>query len=237
MAMASRTKRKQAREEFLNPDRPENFEQRNFGVLVLDGSASMAGDIDEENAALARFVGNLKENPVTAKRIRLAIVIVSGDRPTIVPFADAEHFEPPTLCADGATPLAQGIISAYELISNEKAKLTEGGIDFNKAVVIALGDFGATDRPEVINEACSLVHQGEAAEHPQDAVAFFPFATEFANEQLLQRIARRSIRRMKDCKFDDFFRWVAMSLNTMSLSQPGQRIRLSEPVDEGWATM
>ena len=82
----------------------ENPEPRCPCVLLLDTSGSMGGEkIAALNAGLQTFRDELLQDNLASKRVEVAIVAFDTTVRVEHEFAAAEHFQAPTLTAQGLT--------------------------------------------------------------------------------------------------------------------------------------
>ena len=99
----------------------ENPEPRVPCVLLLDTSGSMSGQpIDELNSALASFKDTMAADTLASKRAEIAIVSFGGTVDVRQDFITAEHFVPPVLGSQGATPMGQAIDLGVDLVTQRK---------------------------------------------------------------------------------------------------------------------
>ena len=98
----------------------ENPEPRCAVVLALDVSGSMYGQpIAELNAGLIELARALKADQLAALRVELAVVTFGGSL-TLIDFVTADTFQPPTLTANGSTPMGAAVQKALDLLRERK---------------------------------------------------------------------------------------------------------------------
>ena len=107
---------------FRSVEFAENPEPRVPCVLIVDTSQSMQGArINELNAGLQCYREELLADPLASKRVEVAIVTFGGQVKRRLEFVTAQNFQPPTLEANGNTPMGQAINTALDMIEERKA--------------------------------------------------------------------------------------------------------------------
>lgn len=213
---------------FDTDDFASNPEPRCPCVLLLDVSGSMTGaPIAELNAGLAAFRAELAEDALATKRVEVAIVTFGPARIEL-PFTGASGFEPPTLRADGDTPMGSAILQAVELVRARKAEYRANGIAYYRPWLFLITDGAPTDAWE---GAAAAVREGEAAK----AFAFFAIGVQGANLDILRRISVREPLALQALRFRELFSWLSSSLRSVSRSSPGTEVVLESP--KGWAAV
>ena len=213
---------------FDTDDFASNPEPRCPCVLLLDVSGSMTGaPIAELNAGLAAFRAELAEDALATKRVEVAIVTFGPARIEL-PFTGASGFEPPTLRADGDTPMGSAILQAVELVRARKAEYRSNGIAYYRPWLFLITDGAPTDAWE---GAAAAVREGEAAK----AFAFFAIGVQGASLDILRRISVREPLALQALRFRELFSWLSSSLRSVSRSSPGTEVVLESP--KGWAAV
>jgi uncharacterized protein YegL len=221
-----------------------NFEQRPFGdaefaenpenrcavLLLLDNSGSMQGrPIAELNAGLQVFRDELFADSLAAKRVEVAIVTF-GPVTTEADFTGIQYFQSPTLSASGDTPMGSAIEHGLELLQQRKERYKANGISYYRPWIFLITDGGPTDS---VTKATSLIKEGEQ----KKSFMFYAVGVEGANMDNLKHISVRDPVKLEGLRFRDLFKWLSASLSSMSRSQPGQEIELTNPTGpQGWAT-
>jgi uncharacterized protein YegL len=205
-----------------------NPEPRCPCLLVLDTSASMAGArIDELNAGLTVLRNELRADPLAMKRVEVGI-ITFGPVKVEQGFESAAAFSPPTLDAQGDTPMGSAIELAIELVRGRKAEYRANGISYYRPWIFLITDGAPTDSWA---KAAQLVHDGERGK----SFAFFPIGVQGANHAVLAKIATRTPLSLEGLRFRELFSWLSSSLRSVSRSTPGAEFRLESP--SGWASL
>ena len=214
---------------FETNDFADNPEPRCPCVLILDVSGSMEGrPLDELNAGLAVFKEELTSDALAMKRVEVAIVTF-GPTKIEMSFTGASTFYPPTLIAQGATPMGGAIMQAIELVKERKNDYRANGISFYRPWIFLITDGVPTDKWE---SAAECVQEGEASKQ----FAFFAIGVKGANLEVLNKISStREPLSLEGLKFRELFSWLSSSLRSVSHSSPGTDVPLESP--KGWASV
>lgn len=213
---------------FGTDDFASNPEPRCPCLLLLDVSGSMSGQpIRELNAGLATFKDELAADPLAMKRVEIGIVTFGPVR-IDAPFQGASGFYPPTLSAQGDTPMGEAIRQGLELVKQRKDEYRANGISYYRPWVFLITDGGPTDEWQ---SAAAAVREGETSK----AFAFFAIGVKGANMETLQQISVREPLSLDGLKFRELFSWLSSSLKSVSRSTPGTEVPLGSPA--GWASV
>jgi len=209
----------------------DNPEPRCACLLLLDTSSSMFGQpIQQLNEGLVAFKDELMADALAAKRVEVAAL---GFGPVRIHagFATADQFTAPALQANGDTPMGSAILQAIEMIRQRKEIYRTNGISYYRPWIFMITDGGPTDSWQ---QAAAAIRQGEA----QKNFVFHAVGIEGANFDVLGQIAIRKPLKLKETRFRDLFSWLSTSLGSVSRSQPGEAITLTNPVaPDGWASI
>ena len=204
----------------------DNPEPRCPCVLLLDTSTSMRGQpIDELNAGLQAFRQELMEDELAAKRVEVAVVSF-GPVTVETDFQTPDVFTPPTLEANGETPMGSAIEQALSMVQERKETYKQNGINYYRPWVFLITDGAPTDP---WGNAAQAVQAGE-----QDgSIAFFPVGVQDANMDVLAKLSKRTPLKLQGLQFQDLFAWLSKSLQRVSQSQLGTEVSLPAPTS--WA--
>lgn len=222
-----------------------NPERRCPVVLVLDTSASMSGDpIAQVNEGLRQFDRQVKADSLAALRVELAIVTFGGWVRVVDPltgerlsspdpaaaFATVDRFVPPTLAADGNTPMGEAVSTALDLLRGRKDLYKAGAIGYYRPWLLLISDGQPTD------SGWEAAASAAVAEEQRNGVTVFPIAVDHADLGTLARFsaARQPMKLRSIDQFGELFAWLSGSLSAVAASQPGEQVALP-PV--GWAVL
>lgn len=214
---------------FETNDFASNPEPRCPCVLLLDVSGSMNGQpLAQLNAGLTTFKDELASDALAMKRVEVAMVTF-GPTKVEMPFVSASTFYPPTLTAQGDTPMGSAISQAISLVESRKNEYRSNGISYYRPWIFLITDGAPTDEWQT---AASAVREGEASKK----FAFFAIGVKDANMEILRQISSaREPLSLDGLKFRELFSWLSSSLRSVSRSTPGTEVPLESP--KGWASV
>lgn len=225
--------RLEERIEIANPQHPHCAT-----VLVVDTSGSMAGDkIRQLNDGIAFFVQDVQGDDLARKRVDVSIVAFGSSVRVAHDFSSIDAFAPPSLRADGSTPMGEAILSAIDQIRRRKAEYREKGTDYYRPWIFLITDGQPTDmKPgdELWDRVSREVHDGERNKE----FLFFAVGVEPADLELLRRLAppERPPVRLRRGRFQEMFAWLSRSQQRVSASRVGDSVQLESPTGpDGWA--
>ena len=208
----------------------DNASQRTPCVLVLDGSGSMEGDpVNQLNAGLHTFEAQLKGNPLTALRVQVLVIVAGGasEATVVADWCDAIDFDPPTIRADGGTPLGAAMTLALHKVEAQKAAYDAYGISSTRPWILLISD-GEPNDPgwELAAERCRRAELDKR-------VVVFPIGTRDADLEALGRFSVNDAKQLAGLDFSELFVWLSRSMTAVSQAAPGAAVQLPTT---SWAT-
>jgi uncharacterized protein YegL len=208
------------------PEFVQNPENRCPVVLLLDTSGSMIGEaMNALNQGVNLFKENIQADTKASLSVEVAL-ITFGPVKLVQDFVTIDQFNPPTLMADGVTPMGEAIEYALDLLTTRKAVYQENGIQYYRPWIFMITDGAPTDPWQ---DAAARIHQGEA----DRKFCFFSVAVEGADLKTLAQIAPsdRPPVLLNGLDFQSLFVWLSKSMKRVSSGKVGEAVELP-PV--GW---
>jgi uncharacterized protein YegL len=208
------------------PEFVQNPENRCPVILLLDTSGSMIGEaMNALNQGVNLFKENIQADTKASLSVEVAL-ITFGPVKLVQDFVTIDQFTPPTLVADGVTPMGEAIEYALDLLTKRKAVYQENGIQYYRPWIFMITDGAPTDPWQ---DAAARIHQGEA----DRKFCFFSVAVEGADLKTLAQIAPsdRPPVLLNGLDFQSLFVWLSKSMKRVSSGKVGDAVELP-PV--GW---
>ena len=194
-------------------------------MLVVDGSLSMAqsGAIASLNEGLQMLARDLKADDDIADAVQIAILRM-GDQDEVVEltgFVDGADFTPPTVTANGSTPLGKAVDRAMSMIEEQKQRYRDNGISYKRPWLWIMSDGEPTDDWKPV---------AQRARAAQEARRFTLWAIGVGKDAPLHALKAFTngdrCFRIGDRDFKAMFEWMSASMSAGSRVAAGQQMSL-----------
>lgn len=209
------------------PEFVDNPENRCPVILLLDTSRSMTGaPIQELNRGIEIFKNEVLADTQASLSVEVAIVAFGKTVNLAQDFVTIDEFTPPSLRADGLTPMGEAITYALDLLEKRKNTYRANGIQYYRPWVFMITDGAPTDNWD---EASQRLLDAET----ENKLLFFSVGVEGADMDTLRHISppSRPPVLLNGLDFRSLFVWLSSSMKRVSQGKVGEVIVLP-PV--GW---
>lgn len=221
-------------EEDVGTGIPEWITERHVAcVFLLDTSGSMRQDdaIGKLNAGLRTFKEQTMDDSTfdvhTKACIDVAIISFGPDVKVVQEFTPVSKMVPPSLSANGGTPMGAAINKALDMITSQKAKYNEYGTPYFRPWIFCITDGGPND--DFLSAASRLKDMENG-----NKVLGYCVGVENFDLQTMSRIFNKDrIFELKNLNFPALFQFVSNSLSTVRNSDPsgGRSMAVEAPKD------
>ncbi|MGF1601417.1 MAG: VWA domain-containing protein [Thermosynechococcaceae cyanobacterium] len=211
------------------PEFVENPENRCPVILLVDTSGSMQGaPMAALNAGLIDFKDAILQDEQAALRVDVAIVSF-GPVELVQDFVTIDNFSPPTLTAQGLTPMGEALSYGLDLLESRKQTYRNNGIQYYRPWVFLITD-GAPNPTSPWPQAAQRLRDAES----QRKLSFFAVGVQGADMNTLSQIApaERPPLMLNGLDFRSMFLWLSDSMVRVSSSTVGSDMVALPPV--GW---
>lgn len=200
--------------------------------LCLDTSGSMSGQpVTELNEGVRAFIQAILGDETAKDSAEIGMVTFGGTVQVPTDFGPVTSIEPPSLSANGGTPMGEAVKRALELLTQRKTAYSNAGVDYFQPWLVLMTDGAPTDD---IDEAIRMV--ADLVERRKLSV-FAIGIGESADMNILAKFSpKRPPLRLKGLAFPQFFEWLGKSVSQVSQSVPGQAVQLNTQNIAAWGT-
>jgi uncharacterized protein YegL len=186
--------------------------------------------IDLLNEGLRAYHADLMSDSLAAQRVEVSVITFGSTVQAVCPFVTAQEFTPPTLTANGDTPLGAAVLRGIQAVMERKRLYRQNGLHFYRPWIFLVTDGAPTDAWQ---DAADRVKDGEK----NKSFVLHAVGVEGANFDILRQISVRQPLPLKGYSFREMFRWLSDSQRRVSQSNPGEegQVKLASPA--GWAQL
>ena len=207
-------------------------------LLLLDTSGSMVENrkIDQLNEGMRFLKEEILKDELASSRVDIA-VITFGDQAVkaVHPFTSIQDFQPPSLVANGDTPMGDAILQGIDLIEMRKKIYRDHGVNYYRPWIFMITDGEPTDMKKG-DQKWLMVKDTIADCEKNGKLLFFSVGVEPANMDLLNDImpSSRGPIKLRQGNFREMFQWLSNSQEKIVKSDigPGEMVKLEAPT--GW---
>jgi uncharacterized protein YegL len=216
----------------LSPRLPVSPEPRVLCLLLLDVSGSMAasGALEAVLAALPEFRASILKHPLTIRKLSFAVVAFADGPEVLRGYGPVTEWEPPTELGGGnGTAMGTAILKSLRLEEEHVEALASQGISVQHSMCFLVTDgYPNSESPERFEEAMRLIARKES----KNRFAFYSIAVEGADIETLRRLTpkRTPLRLAEVNDLHKFMAWVGKSIVIGTMTQPGMRVQLPNPM-------
>lgn len=186
--------------------------------LALDTSYSMVGDkLDELNAAVRWFFQAIRDDEMAAMAAEICVVSFGGAVKKCTEMTGIDRQQLPMLTASGNTPMGEAVTFCLETLDQQKRIFGRLGTDYFQPWLVLMTDGGPSDSIVAAVERCQK-------DLGSKKLTVIPIA--IGPDADMATLAKFSTPkfppiRLESARLKDFFKWLARSVQQVSMSSPG----------------
>lgn len=197
-------------------------------ILLLDVSGSMKGDkIQSLNKSVEEMVASFADQTKREVEIQVAAITFGSEVKVHLPYTPASDIKWAPLSADGATPLADALVMAKEMIED---KATTPSRAYRPAVVL-VSDGEPWPKTQPWERAlANFIGNGRSAKCERYALGIGSEADESVLEKFVEGTDDQTVHHADDATgIVEFFKFVTMSVSTRAKSSnPNQTVAIDK---------
>lgn len=189
-------------------------------ALDVSGSMEFGQKMDELNIGIREFFHAVRSDEMARISAEIAIITFDSTAKKIMDFSSIDRQSVPILTAGGNTAIGGGVNMAIDLLEQAKRIYSQMGVDYYQPWLVLMTDGqpageSADVTRSAINRCQELVRKRK--------LTVFPIA--IGSDADIKTLSLFSPNleplRVDAVDFRRFFAWLAKSINTISLSNPG----------------
>ncbi|MCL2645922.1 MAG: VWA domain-containing protein [Phycisphaerales bacterium] len=161
----------------------DNVAKRVHCVLVVDVSGSMSKAIDEVNRGIARLKADIEADDRAKDAVEILLVTFGGAADVAHGFKHISEFDPPSLRANGGTPMGQALQLAYDRLKDRKQDAWDQDIKYSRSWVFLITD-GEPDSDSPWQTAVEKFHEYQA----RGGCWFYAFGVGNINRSIMEKL-------------------------------------------------
>lgn len=193
-------------------------------LFLLDVSGSMSGaPIQSLNASINKFKEQVCSDPRTTEILDVAIVTFNHSTQVVMPFTPVAYMEPINLSADGGTDIPPAVEMAVNMVDERSRFYRHSGTEPYKPWIFMISDGFGGD----VTEVSKLVKEREDG----GFLKFFSLGVEGYDSKTLHQLCGEKVLKLDGYDFTGIFDWVHKSMRAVSVSSPGEKVKLEQLPD------
>ena len=201
--------------------------------LCLDVSGSMYNCISELEEGVEKFYDAIRKSSQASNSCEIAIVTFESRVEILEDYTTIDAKQKLHLTASGGTDMTGGVLKSLELLNNRKDKYRANGVDYYQPWLVIMSDGEPNDRRSIV----SVQETVKKMESEKKLTVFAIGIGPDVDMQVLNGFSKRGALHLKNYNFEEFFEWLGKSVDTVSQSQIGDKVKLDTTGMDEWASI